>query len=188
MKNTIPILLLVLCFATPALAQKPKSVKVTVTIRGMVTEKDAEAVRASLKNVNGIKVALDEIGPGNKGRFGHYFSPPFVIEITDLNKADIGPLASVIAKTKTPSRKEVAPSLNLVLYHSEGAIREKDVADLRAALTDVNGIEAQASGGIGGSLNEGRFWARLEAAGGADLAGVVAALKKAGLKVQLEKP
>lgn len=169
-------------------AREEKPTKLTVVIRGVVTGKDAEALRTSLGKVKGLRMNPDDIQAGEKGQFRHYFSPPFVVEISDTTTAGVGPLAAAVAKTKTPSREEIAPSLNLVLFHPEGSLEEKDIAGLRAALTNVNGVEAQAAGGIGGVPSEGRCWVRLEAAGGADLASILAALRKADLAWKLAPP
>jgi hypothetical protein len=55
------------------------------------------------------------------------------VTIADLNKVDVGMLAKVVAETKTASRGEVPPSLNLVLDHPRGMIEQGDITALRAA-------------------------------------------------------
>jgi hypothetical protein len=187
---TRAVLLTVCLLASPAwsAAAAPKPFKVTVEIRGVVTEKDAEALRATLKAVPGIKVTLDTVGPGEKGTFGHYFSPPFMIEFTDPGKADLGVVARAVAQTKTASRGDLPPSLNLVLYSGNNKVEEPDIAAVREAVGDLNGVAARSPGGTVGNPAEGTIRIRLDDSGNATLADILAALKKADLDFRAEKP
>jgi hypothetical protein len=172
-----------------ALSQDAKATQVMITLRGVATEEDAEALRTTLKKAEGIKVNDDDIQSGEKGLFGHYFSPPFVIEIADLDKADLGTIAKAVAETtKTPKRGEVPPSLNLVLFHPALQLEEADIVALREAIAEVNGVDARTVGGVGGIPTEGRLWVRLDGSGLAKLADIQAALKRANLDLRIEKP
>jgi len=157
-------------------AAAEKGARITVTIRGAVSEADAVVLRKTLAGIKGITVKAESIKAGKKGRFRHYFSPPFVIAIADINKTDVGAIAAKVAQAVTPSGKEIKPSLNLVLFDGDGEIVEEDVVALRTAMFEVNGVEQMASGAIGAVPGEGRYWIRLEAAGGAALADVQSAL------------
>ncbi len=166
-------------------AEEAKPAKVTVTIRGAVTDKDAEALTGTLKKIEGVRFKAEEIQAGEPR---HYFTPPFVIEIADLNKTDLGVIAKAVAETKTPKRSEVPPSLNLVLYHPNQQFEETDVVALREALADVSGVDARGPGGTGGDRFEGRFWVRLDGSGNAKLTDIQDALKKGNLDLKLQKP
>ena len=177
-------------------AAAEKGVKITVTIRGAVSESDAVVLRKTLGGIKEIKritvitvitVKAASIKAGKKGRFRHYFSPPFVIAIADINTTDVGAIAAKVSKAVTPSRKEITPSLNLVLFDPDGGIVEQDVVALRTAMFEVNGVEQMAAGAIGAVLKEDRYWVRLEAAGGAALADVQSVLKKHRLELKLVK-
>lgn len=188
MWRTLFLLGLSLLVVPTALAQEAEPTSITVTIRGVITETDAQHLREALRAVEGITFEKDDIQRGEKGQFGHYFSPAFVIEIADLNQVDIGALATIVAETKTPSREEVPPSLNLVLFDPDGLIDEPEVVALRQAMRNVNGVEPNVPGGIGGVLQEGRLWIRLEGAGGANLPFIQEALVEANLNLKLTKP
>ena len=75
-----------------------------------------------------------------------------------------------------------------MLFDGDEEIVEEDVVALRTAMFEVNGVEQMASGAIGAVPGEGRYWIRLEVAGGAALADVQAALKKHRLGLKLVKP
>ena len=164
-----------------------KTVKLTVSIRGTIKPADANALQKTLSKLAGAKVKPDAVKVGEKGQFGHYFSPPFVIELQDTNKLDIGAVATAISETKTPSRSEVPPSLNLTLY-SVGKINEASVMELREVLGKVNGLEPYVSGGLGAWIKSRRYWVRLEATGGAQIEFIQQALKAAQIDLKLIKP
>jgi hypothetical protein len=170
----------------PAVAQDPQPATITVVFRGMASEEDVAAVRKAMAKVDGIKLKTEDIQPGEKGRFGHYFSPPVVVEIADLHKTDLGAIAKAVADVKTAERKDVPPpSLNLVLFNPDLAITSDRVRTLRAALAEVAGQEGQKPGGIGGVPDERRYWVRLDDTGSARLENILAALKKADLEMKL---
>lgn len=178
MKFALPLSLSIFLAAATLQAQETK---ITVMIRGVVNERCAEVLRADLKKVPGIQWAADSISPGDGKQ---HFCPPFVIEIADLKQTDIGALAAVVGKSQTPSRAEVEPRLNLVLYPDE-RITEEMVVALRSELSSVNGVLPDEPGGLGGVPPEGYLWLRLEDAGGAHLEYVLAAIEKAKIKVKL---
>lgn len=179
-------LALALAALAPARAADPKPAKLTVTFRGTATEADAAAVRKVLAKIDGVKVNAEDVQPGEKGRFGHYFSPPVVLEIADLRATDLGHIGRAVAAIRTEPRKEVPPtSLNLVLFTPDLDITSPRVRALRAALADVPGQEGQQPGGIGGVPDERRYWVRIDAGGAAKLDDLLAALKKADIEVKL---
>lgn len=188
MSRRIPFAAVCCLIAGVASAQDTKPTKLTVMIRGVASDQDAEALRGAFKKLDGIKFDADAIQRGEKGKRAHYFSPPFTIEISDLSKADLGDLSKLVAETKTPSRGETPPSLNLIVYHPAGRIDEPDVVAFRAAVSDVNGTEAIQPGGVGGNVAEGWMWLRLDGTGAARLSLIQMALKKADLDLRLEKP
>ncbi|HVL14520.1 MAG TPA: hypothetical protein VM529_18245 [Gemmata sp.] len=170
----------------PAVAQDAKPATLTVVFRGMATEEDAAAVRKAVATIEGIKIQTDDIQPGEKGIFGHYFSPPVTLEIADVGKTDLGEIAKVVAGVKTAERKDVPPpSLNLVLFNPDLAVTSDRVRALRAALAEVAGQEGQKPGGIGGVPEERRYWVRLDDTGAARLENILAALKKADIDMKL---
>lgn len=176
-----------LACATTAPAADPKPVKLTVAFRGMATEEDAAAVRKEMEKVKGIKIRVEDIQPGEKAPFGHYFSPPVEIELVDPSKTDLGHLGKVVAAVKVKERKDVPPpALVLVLFTPELDVDSPRVRALRAAVLDVVGIEPQ-PGGLGGWKAERRYWIRMDPAGGAKLDEILAAIKKADIEVQLRK-
>lgn len=167
---------------------KPKPAKVTVAFRGVATEEDAVAIRKAVGKIAGVTIKVDEIVPGEKGGFKHYFSPPVVMEIADLNTTDLGAVAKVVAEVKTEERKEVPrPSLALVLFTPNLDVTSERVKALREALLNVPGQEGQMSGGLGGVRGERRYWVRFDASGAGKLDDVLAAVKKADIEMELLK-
>jgi hypothetical protein len=181
-------LALALALPSAAHAQDAKPAKVTVVFRGMATEEDAAAVRKVFATMDGVKVKTEDIQPGEKGRFGHYFSGPVVLDIADLNKTDLGHIGKAVWAVKTGERKDVPPpSLNLVLFTPNLDINSPRVRAMRAAVADVTGIEATKPGGLGGVPEERRYWIRIDDSGAATLETILAAVKKAHIEVRTEK-
>ena len=167
-------------------ADEPRPMKLTVVFRGMATEEDAAAVRKTMAKLAGVKVTAEDIVPGEKGKFGHYFSPPVVLEVADLNKTDVGHIGKAVAAVKTANRKDVPPpSLNLILFTPEREVNSDSVRAVRAAVIDVSGYEAPHPGGLGGVPDERRYWLRVDDSGFARLDDLTAALKKADLELLL---
>ncbi|MBI1899763.1 MAG: hypothetical protein HYS13_01455 [Planctomycetia bacterium] len=173
----------------PALApaEDAKSAKITVTVRGITSAEDAQAVRDALKAVEKIKFNADDVQPGEKGKRGHYFSPPFVIELSDTETTDIGAVAKAVSEAKTAKRDDLPPSLNLAPFLPGLQIQETDVSGLRAAMDGVSGVDALAAGGVGGVPGEGRLWVRLSGEGQARLTEILTAAAKVELGLKLEK-
>lgn len=170
----------------PSFADEPRPIKLTVVFRGMATEQDCAAVRKVMAKLEGVKLNVADIEPGEKGKFGHYFSPPVVLEVADLNKTDVGHIGKAVAGVKTTKRKDVPPpSLNLVLFTPEKEVNSDSVRAVRAAVTDVSGYEAPHPGGLGGVPDERRYWLRVDDSGFARLDDLTEALKKADLELQL---
>src|SRR5262245_27459287 len=187
-KPAVLLIGFVMVFGSSIPVQDSKAVKVTVQIRGVVTNECAEALRGTLGKLNGIKIKIDDIQAAEQGKFKHYFSMPLLVEIADLDKTDLGAIAKVVAETKTSKRGDVPPSLNLVLYAPGIQIEESTVVAVRESLAEVNGVDARAPGGTGAVMVESRFWVRLDGSGNARLAEIRAALRKANLNVQTDKP
>lgn len=161
--------------------------KVTVQIRGVVTDDDAAALQETLKGVAAIKVKLADIQRGVEGNFRHHFSPPFAMELSDIDQTDLGAVARAVAGTKTPSREKIPPSLNLVIFDRRAIFDEPDVNLLREALASVAGVDPNAPGAVGGVPSEGRYWVRLDPSGEVLLADLRTALTRASLEFRLEK-
>jgi len=161
--------------------QKPT--KVSIIIRGAHCDPGVKILRATLGKLKGIKYRADDIEKGSKPK---YFTDPFIVEIADTRKTNIGALATVVSEAKTPHRDDVPPKDNLVLYTPD-RIDEPSVMALRSSLRDVNGLEVDAPGGLGGFPKRGYYWIQLENAGGAALSDIMTAAKKSGLKLSLQK-
>jgi hypothetical protein len=181
-KPTLPLALMA-CIAVTAAAQAQETKKITVTIRGVVNDRCAEVLRTELGKVQGIKFDANRLSRG-EGR--QFFCEPFVIEIADLQKTEIGALAQVVGQAQTPARGEMEPRLNLVMYTDE-RINEDLVVGLRNELANVNGALANDPGGLGGVPNQGWLWLRLDDSGGASLEFVLSAAEKANVKISLTK-
>jgi hypothetical protein len=164
------------------------AVELTVSVRGVVTENDAAVLRKLLSRVSGARCSVSELQPGAKGAFGHYFSPPVSVVLDDPGKVDIGVLARAVAEAATPSRKEVPPSLNLVLYPLGFVIGESEVVALRGATSELAGSASGQPGGTGAVSADNRFWVRLDGSGTARLQEFVDAARKAKLDIYLKKP
>lgn len=186
------VAILAVCLAAAVVAARedtPKGFKTTVMIRGVVTEKDVDALRAALKKVPAIKVNTDDLSPGEKGSFGHHFSPPFVIEFTDPRKTNLGAVAKAVAAVKTSKGRALPPSLNLVLYPASGKVEEDGtIPAVREALGEVNGVDARSPGGTVGNVTDAFVSIRLDNSGESKLADILAALKKADLDFRVQKP
>lgn len=165
---------------------KKPSKKLSFVLRGAHCDMDLKVMRKSLGAVKGIKFNTDDLQAGGRPR---YFTSPFLIEMQagGDNSIDIGRLASGLAKAKTPHRKTSPPKVNLILF-TKRAITEESVMALRAALRNVNGLEVDAPGGLGGMPRQEFYWVQLEPAGGAALKDVLDALEKQRIDLTVEKP
>ena len=161
--------------------QKPT--KVSIVIRGAHCDPGVKILKSTLGKMKGIKYRADSIKKGSKPKF---FTDPFIVEIADTQKTNIGSLASVVSEAKTPHRDDFPPKVNLVLYTPD-QIDEPSVMALRFSLRDVNGLEVDAPGGLGGFPKRGYYWIQLENAGGAALSDIMTAAKLSGLKLSLQK-
>ncbi len=149
--------------------------KVTVIAKNVHCDRCVAAVRASLNQLNGIRFDADDIREGERRR---YFSDSFVIQIADTEQTSIGSVAKAVAEADSPHGDDLPLRLNLVLFTS-GAIDEDSVVALRSELSNVNGVEVNVPGGLGGFPDKGYFWVQLEPAGGADLKEIFTAAKRA---------
>ena len=175
----------ILCFlmmSTGSADKKSKVTQVTVVIRGVHCSRDAQVLLKQLKKRAGIKTKIKKI---NAGKTPKFFSQPLSISLS-LEKTDVGTLAELVSKVKTPHRKEFPPKLNLVLFTTED-INEPSVMRLRRVLRPINGLEVDAPGGLGGFPKRGYYWVQLENAGGAGIKEIQAALLKAKFKVTLAR-
>ena len=109
---------------------------------------------------------------------------PKQLEESELREA----VAKAVAGTKTASRGEVSPSLNLVLFSANNKVEESDISAVREAVGDLNGVAARSPGGTVGSPADGTIRVRLDDSGNVALADLLAALKKADLDFRVEKP
>ena len=165
-------------------AAKRKPTRVSFVMRGAHCDEDVRVLRKALRKTKDIRFKAERISAGEKPR---YMTPPFIVELLDIEKTDVGALAESISKAKTPHAKEFAPTMNLVLY-SRSKIDEDSVIALRNALRNVNGVEVLEPGGSGAVPSEGYHWVQLEDAGGAALAEILSAAEKATIEVSTRKP
>ena len=190
MKTTRSCLMFVLVTSLFGFAQvqqpaKVKPAKVTVMLRGVVTDRCEVVLREALSKVKGIKFDINNIGRGKKPHF--YTDPPFPIEITDKTKTDIGAVAKAVADAETPHKPALPPSLNLILYLSD-PITERSLGRFLKQLDEVEGVAArERPGGFGVRVGEGYLWIRLDDTGAAKLEEILNAAKKAELKVSLKR-
>ncbi|MBC8288754.1 MAG: hypothetical protein H8E37_00400 [Planctomycetes bacterium] len=170
---------------------KDKATKLTFTLHGAHCKDCADRMRASLKKLKGVKFKDEDIKPAKKARTlrPRYFSPVFEVSVEDIQATNIGAFAAAVKKDGTAHQDDVETGVNIVLFPSK-TIDEELIMDLRAALRDVNGLEVDASGGLGGSkLNEtGHIWIRLEDAGGAGLEDLLRAARKVDAEIRTTKP
>ena len=147
-------------------------------------------LRASLKKLKGVKFKEEDIQPAEKPRKlrPRFFSPLFEVSIEDIEATNIGAFAEAVKKGGTPHEDDVETGINLVLFPSK-TIDEELIMDFRATLRQVNGLEVDASGGLGGKLNdEAYIWIRLEDAGGAGLEEVLRAARSVDSEIRTTKP
>ncbi len=184
LRRSALLIVVLVPLGTAAVADAAEPQKLTVQVRGIVTEDDAAAVQVVLKGLAGIKVNPADVQRSEKPNPRHHFSAPFALELLDADQMDLGAIARAVAETKTPSRAEFPPSLNLVIFDRRAFVEEADVMMLREALGGV----ANAPGTIGGVPAEGRYWVRLAPTGEARLNDLRTALTRASLEFKLEKP
>lgn len=171
-----------------SVAAQEKSVKVTVMVSAVPDEEAIKPIRDALTKLSGIKVKAEDISTVEpQDNFKNHFSKPFVIELTDPSKVDLGAVAKAIAETKVKERGQRGPWLTLVLYDPTLKVEESDVVSLREAMANVNGLDAGSAGGTGGSVSESTLWVRIDGSGGAKLSEIQAALRKAELDLRFTK-
>jgi hypothetical protein len=149
---------------------KEREVQVTIVLRGAASERDIPALIKALRSAKGVKVITEDFGLGFR-RFNNRFTTPIVVTFPKVpgdDDANIGALASAVAKAETASRDEYPPGVNLILF-TDDQLKETSISALRSSLSKVNGVEVDAAGGLGASIQEGWCWVRLENAGGAML-------------------
>lgn len=173
--------------STGAQPPKGKSVKITVILRGAISSDCTQAMCAALKKLPGLKFNEADIQPGEKDRFGHYFTPFVDLEIADTDKLELGAIAKAVAEAKTPKRAEQPPSLNLILYHPALMVVRAEIVALREALADVPGFDARATGGTGAFIEKSVFRVRMDGSGVTRFEDLQQALRIAKLDFRLAK-
>jgi copper chaperone CopZ len=165
-----------------------KSTKLTLTLHGAHCKDCVARMRTSLTKLKGVKFKNEDIKPATKPRRlrPRYFSPLFEVTIENVEATNIGVFASAVKKDGTPHEDDVETGVDLVLFPSK-MMSEELIMDLRSALRDVNGVEVDASGGLGGNLKEGWVWIRLEDAGGAGLEEVLRAARSVDREIRTTK-
>ncbi len=167
-----------------------KTTKLTFTLHGAHCRDCVASMRGSLKKLKGVNFRDEDIEPAEKPRKLHprFFSSLFEVSIEDIKATNIGAFAAVVKKDGTPHEDDVETGVNLVLFPSK-TIDEELIMDFRSALRNVNGVEVDANGGLGGKLNEeGHLWIRLEVAGGAGLDEVLQAARSVDSEIRTTKP
>jgi hypothetical protein len=157
-----------------------KPTKITIVMRGARSDGDVEVLVKTLQKVKGIKFDADDVELGNQ-KSKRSFTTPFVVTIADKDKTNVGSLATAVAKAETKSRKVFSPGVSLVMYTDE-VIDESAIMNLRGSLRDVNGVEVDKPGGLGGMPKDGWCWVQLEDAGGAALSDIEKKSGESGLK------
>ena len=127
-----------------------KATKVTFTLHGAHCKDCAERMRASLKNMKGVKFQDEDIKPAKKARRlrPRFFSPVFEVSVEDIQATNIGAFAAAVKKDGTAHQDDVETGIDLVLFPSK-VIDEDLIMDFRAELRQVNGVEVDAHGGLG---------------------------------------
>lgn len=158
--------------------REAKITKLTFTMHGAHCIECVSRLRAALKTLKGVKFRDEDVQPTEKPRRlrPRFFSPLFELSIADLQTTNIGAFAAAVKKVGTPHQDDVETGVNLILFPSQ-TIDEQLIMDFRSALRDVNGLEVDASGGLGGSFKDGYIWIRIEDAGGAALEDVLRAAR-----------
>lgn len=149
---------------------KDGELQFTIVLRGAATERDIPELIKALRSAKGVRVHTEDVGLGFR-RFNNRFTSPIVVSFPKVpgdEDANIGALASAVAKAKTSSREEHPPGVNLILF-TDDQIKETSISALRSSLSKVNGVEVDQAGGLGASIQDGWCWVRLENAGGAML-------------------
>jgi copper chaperone CopZ len=162
------------------LARAAQPAKMTVRVGGADCDGCVTAIRAALARVPGIKFNSADVRPGERPKF---FSSPFLVELADPGKTDLGAVAKAAAEANTPHKGEIPPRLYLVLF---GEVDEATVVGLRQALADVPGVDTGV-GGVGGFPQERTFWVRLDPKGQASVSDIRKAIADAGIRVASEK-
>jgi copper chaperone CopZ len=165
-----------------------KSTKLTFTLHGAHCKDCVDRMRLSLKKLAGVKFLDEDVKPAKEPRKlrPRFFSPQFEVTIADVEATNIGAFAAAVKKGGTPHEEDVETGVNLVLFPSK-TIDEELIMDFRSALRDVNGLEVDANGGLGGDFKKGFVWIRLEDAGGAGLEEVLRAARSVDGEIRATK-
>ena len=169
---------------------KDKGTRLTFTLHGAHCRHCVASLRASLKKLKGVKFKEEGIQPAEKPRRlrPRFFSPLFEVSIEDIEATNIGTFAEAVRKGGTPHEDDVETGVNLVLFPSK-TIDEDLIMDFRSTFRQVNGLEVDANGGLGGKQNEEAYiWIRLEDAGGAGLEEVMRAARSVDSRIRTTKP
>lgn len=135
-----------------------------------------------------MTVKTDDVSLGFR-RFNNRFTTPIEIALTRVpgdEDANVGALAKAISTVKNSNRGKYPPGVNLVLYTS-GELNEESISSLRSSLSQVNGVEVNAAGRLGGSIQDGGCWVRLGNAAGAMLLEIEKKANTSGLTYRREE-
>lgn len=166
----------------------PATTPVTIVLRGADTDQDIRIMLQSLRTSKAVQVKSEGVSTGFR-RFGNRFSSPLVVQLKSVPGGDdvhVGQLAELLDNTSTPHRSEHPPGANLILFTTDG-ITEESVSALRSSLSQVNGIDVEAAGGLGANIEEGWFWIRLDPEGGAMLNDILTKARRSGLTLQTQR-
>lgn len=182
------IMLIALTAPVFGATDESSGVKVTIVLRGADSEDDLKVLVDSLKKIPGVRVHSDDVRIGFR-KFNNRFTTPIVVTVPPVpgdTDVKIGMLAAAASRAETSSRREHPPGVNLILYTDE-TLQESSISSLRSSLSAVNGVEVSVPGGLGGNLQEGWCWIRLEKAGGAMLKEVEEKARKSGIRFRRVK-
>jgi hypothetical protein len=162
---------------------KPARPKVALFAGGAAG--DVEVLRGALGKLPSVRFKADELKFGDFARDGGLFTGFFDLDIGDLNKADIGPIARAVAAAGTSRREQAPPALFLILKYRPDSVK---TAELRSALAKVEGVHADRSW-----AGDANLWVSVDASGQARLADITRALHAASVRfrdpiLDIERP
>jgi hypothetical protein len=151
---------------------KPARPKVAVFAGG--ANDDLKVLRETLEKLPNLKFKADEIQFGDFKRDGGLFTSFFTLEITNLDKTDIGAIAKAVAAANTSKKDRTPPALFVVIRYRPDSIKTEQ---LRTALAKVKGVHAEKSW-----AGDANIWVSVDDSGDGKLAEITRALHAAGVK------
>ena len=161
--------------AAPVRTEGADEPRATIIIRGARSERVTRLFVQAIQRIPGMTFDEQDLTVGEQPQ---YLTDPFEVDMTKENY--VGQIAQAVAESL--SNTDLQATVNVVLF-TEDPITEESVSRMRDALRNVNGVDVDANGGLGGVPKKGYYWVQLEAAGGAELKDILQAARRAGFKV-----